>query len=345
MVQFLGKVTRAQAICQQMLAEDPDIINLQEVFADEAVEELTECLEDAGYFVINNQDAGLLTASKFPISSSYFEEYDSEHGVFGHGHDTWKKKGFLAAHVELEEGCLLTAINTHLDAGGDSESKCAKINQLIQMNNYLNTLDSDVPVFIGGDFNINAVDNNPMGWGFNDECFILLGSGEVSLGDIQNQSLFSLLNQVMDATPIHTLTGTTLGPTSLGGSSVLDYFLLANNSEFVTNLMIENLDVCENSNCWMVYADWDGIEFITCDEEEMLYNISIGYSAVPAAVGCVSDHSPVRTCFSYDCDGQPPAPPYTGGGNTNDDPPGPTNDCFPKCPPGEQCINGLCVPW
>lgn len=324
-------IARANEVCQRVLEEDPDVINLQEVFEEEARDALVSCLRAGGYRHIRHElDAGLLTASKFPITTTYFEEYESEHGWLGHGWDTHKSKGFLSTRIKLDSGCYLQNINTHTDAGEDCESAYARLNQLIQLNNYMSGVNSDIPILIGGDFNIDVHDDDVIDFCWNDEFRILVNDNEFPIEDLFSKNEFDLLKQIMDADPVHEIFGTSIAPTASAGQ-VLDYFLLRNNANNVTITSVENPDVCPTVECWEImqenqHYDYDDRSFVVCDEADMQYYVDTGeYYVVDSWTyeDCVSDHQPVKTCMTVEC---------------------PEPDPCDSCLPTEYCLNGICYP-
>ncbi len=382
-----GCIQDALAICTQIAEQMPDVVHLQEVFVDEAAEILQECLEGQGYNVqfddTNNQSfigtglgSGLMTASLLPMSNTQVVEFDNTTSIFNSGNDGAADKGFMINQIQLEPGCFITSINTHTDAGSDPASRCTRMLQFLQINEFIESAPGDIPMLLGGDFNLDANGGeelviseliqslNSMGGIFGSFLSKIIGGNCAELfehPEFQESYIgaleFGVLTQLVKGEPVHLISGDQLDPTASDGQ-VLDYFILSNMSDAITNLEIETLEPdCELT--WIV----DRFEFNPETGTDDLVSSTIYYSeeeALEAQEECnlsgfqfcsvwsievcdnPSDHEPVITCLDYNCMDQLTNNPNPDDGGS-DGPP--IFECKPPCDPGEEeCINGRCVP-
>lgn len=273
-------------ICEslQNMADSYDIILLQEVWQPDFTVALTACLTGSGFTDFkSNFRAGLLTASKFPIVDSYFEEYNAENGHLDCGGDEFADKGFLYTKIELESNCFAHVINTHLDAGSCQEDIEAKMSQLQQLSDYLDGLEQEAcgePIMIGGDMNVSYYFDRE------DICIWIYyppdGGNNIvyeNYEDIPHHHLFQVVEacygdndlykhmlEKLNVTASFDLAEVPEPPgTNSSESKVLDYFLFVNSS-------ISNLS---------------NITYNTINDDDGFNN--------------PSDHQPVETCYTYEC--------------------------------------------
>lgn len=346
----LSDAESAEAICERIIEENPDVLTLQEVWIE--LDELSECLEANGYSVVAGNDFspwgidpgeinfpwignisgfgalgqdGLLTVIRTDLLGNQdieeittFEEYIVDAGglLGGNGSavDEPADKGFLHTSLTLEDGCVIEFVNLHMDAGNESQDICARIFQLIQLNNFLEE-NTNGSVVIGGDFNINEFANREIP----DDCSHILA------GD---QDEYGTLLELFDGTPTHLVTQapTTLGPTSSGG--LLDYHIVTNyNSDEISINSVDHVFDCEPIFVVKIIAlnraeeTWyERSHRFSSRSEAEIFSVektselkSEGYNMVNTGIYTIldceenvedfSDHVPVRTCLTYECRG------------------------------------------
>lgn len=244
---------RAREVVYKVNAENIDIVNLQEVWEDVAISELNSVFSTYGYnYRVWNKNSGLYTASKYPILSSYFEEYIWDHGFIFDGGDVHKDKGFLAMDIAIPNSQTLKVINTHLDAGSDCEDKSVRLLQAYQLRDYLNGVTSSMPKLIGGDFNINAKSNGALGPCSNNERDAMVSDYGFNPAD-ESKSQFVLLKQILNISAVHQLLGKSLSNTTVSGSGAIDYFLTKHHSGKVTYQNIQVLDqIWQRNYCYNI---------------------------------------------------------------------------------------------
>ena len=348
---------RAEKICDRIITENVDVIILQEVWDREDQEFFEECLKESGYDVIFDEENsgeiggnGLVTIVRselIPVNSSIgrettFIEFECNTGAA----EAISDKGFLHTKITLEYGCEMDIFNTHLQAGSGNhfggdifnrpDRECVRFCQIDQMVQYING-NTCGPTLVGGDFNINIQE-----FAGDPGCFDMN----------EREELISLFNQVDGV-----LTNTISNPpsqvtgTSLTGGGILDFFVLANDNDNVVNITSETIGVFDCEESWVVKrvvsAGPSGsfirvvFEGETREEaEEFVANNQFSSQLfIEQIIDCaddefnaldLSDHLPVRTCLSYDC--QP-------------------NECDEEdpcqnviCPAYNICNNGVCEP-
>ena len=245
---------RARMIFNNINSQNIDIVNLQEIFEDEAIDELKLRFAAAGYSYRYNKGAGLFTASKFPIESKYFEEYDSEHGWLQDGWDAHKDKGFLSTKIRIANGDYIWNINTHLDAGSTCHDQYVRFNQLFQLRDYIDSRGTSIPVLVSGDFNINVNDNSAPGYCSNNETTQLINGNGLSVSDLTSKNDYELLKQILGTNPVHEILNTTLSPTKTSGSSVIDYFNATNYGGKINFNSTETWKHCDNNDLRVCYT-------------------------------------------------------------------------------------------
>lgn len=115
-----GEPGRAEQIGRAIQALETDLVCLQEVFAEENVEQIHDVLRDSHPHAARHANGaalrlshGLVILSRFPLSNSSFTEY----GATLPGERVFVRRGVLAATLTLPSGRLLRVIDTHTTAG------------------------------------------------------------------------------------------------------------------------------------------------------------------------------------------------------------------------------------
>lgn len=321
----------ALEICNQVLAQDPSVLTIQEAWDGDSAEILKECLEANGYCVSYNPGPhannifgsgalsalnadGLMTAVKKELGAcdemeqnSTFVEFECENGIINDDNDALADKGFLITEITMENGCTMNVINTHLDAGGSDDDQCARVCQIIQLNEYM--LENNCGVsLLGGDFNINALSEAEIA----EKCI-----EEFDLPEGQTE--FDILKFLFDGDPtmIHSQSPP-LNPTSLGGGGLIDFHMISNfDKSFIDITSVTNVDmVCTETfevryrggflNLKLKTATFatlaEAEDFVKNEEND---GIIIGPIRVCHRAEDISDHTPVETCLEYDCDAAP----------------------------------------
>lgn len=338
-------------ICEGLINMDSDVINLQEVWCESVKDAILSCLSSAGYTdFLYDSESGLLTISKLPLNDKQSIHFNSPEA----GADKLKNKGFLSSTIELEEDCDFNILNTHLQADigfleglvfGSTSQKWIRSIQLSQIKAFLNGLPNCTPSIIGGDFNI----------------------------DVESDE-FDRIVDILPGQPTFIISGDTYIPKTSDGGSTLDYFFLSNFSSYYSNL--SNTTVTSNCLEFFTIQKFNLFKvaiFNVEGEEEIIFNIGTYDTMAEAEAAkaqeegnnplplfsyyietenihvCTkrfdnpSDHNPIETCFTYDCEEQKKCnePPVII------DPPNYGENCIKDyhCLPGEQCINGHCIPF
>jgi endonuclease/exonuclease/phosphatase family metal-dependent hydrolase len=104
-------------------------------------------------------NSGLVTLSKFPILSYKLITFKNYRPYTS---DTLSEKGFLETVIDIN-GTKVCCINTHLQSSDHAEFDPIVLDQLQEIQDYLQTV--KIPYMIGGDFNIdvNVLHENYMG--------------------------------------------------------------------------------------------------------------------------------------------------------------------------------------
>jgi len=340
---------RALAICAYVDVHfdgAPDVMTFQEVFETDACNTLIDCMTSRGYGFNSgcSESTGLITFSKFEMTSETITFED----VIGHnvasGWDQFKDKGFTLSEIQLDEcDCKVQIINTHLNAGPSSNDQNIRILQMEAIDEIASeNSDPCQTLFFTGDFNFDT----------------------------------SIIPNGFDVIRANTLfgpAGVTPSPTSSSGT-VLDYVLVStDDSTNISNVTYQTHCGCRTfpDQCWWDVSisyyiennleipepheipSWDDYneiptEFLDCGDCITKHCVS-----VPTAF--LSDHRAVEACMTVSCDEDcstvPPVgdcdPPCEQGyfcfrGKCVEDIN--SNSCYPPCPENEQCIEGNCVP-
>ena len=251
---------RARKICERIVNDGSDVITLQEVWNDNEIRILGECLSEAGYEVVFvNRDNivnhilanhyitnglpngnGLITAVKkelIPNGSdvereSTFIEFNCESGF-----DSGADKGFIHTKITLEDGCEMDIFNTHLQAGTGDTRNCSRRCQIDQLTRYVEA-NTCGPSLIGGDFNVNIQE-------FADD--------EGCEGRNEREDLFDLFSRV-DGVSTYTLAQppTQVTGTSLNGGGTLDFHILANNENNIVEITTVTQPIFDCVESWTV---------------------------------------------------------------------------------------------
>ncbi|MCG8588913.1 MAG: endonuclease/exonuclease/phosphatase family protein, partial [Proteobacteria bacterium] len=153
---------RGAAIGAELARLAPDVVALQEVWADGFEAQLRRLLPAAGLANLwpeRGAPGGLLVASRLPIGSGRFERFAAR-GLpqrFWHG-DWWGEKGFLDLELETESGPI-RFLNTHLHARYDpihDEYRPHRMAQVVQLAAALRS--RALPLVAAGDFNVRDKD-------------------------------------------------------------------------------------------------------------------------------------------------------------------------------------------
>ncbi len=88
--------------------------------------------------------------------------WEACHGVFGYANDCLTPKGFMFARYEISGGVFVDIYDLHMDAGGADGDNEARIIQVEQLIDNINTFSAGQAVIVCGDFNMiydNVNDN------------------------------------------------------------------------------------------------------------------------------------------------------------------------------------------
>jgi endonuclease/exonuclease/phosphatase family metal-dependent hydrolase len=152
---------RLDVMINNILSIDADIVCLQEVFQVNYKYRIIESLinEYPYYVCCNNKDkdwidenSGLLTLSKYPITDSKFKKYNDRKW-----HDSYATKGVLATTIDI--GKELYVFNTHLQTMYNTKNSYIKIltKQLNEINSLITEYSKDNDrIILVGDLNING---------------------------------------------------------------------------------------------------------------------------------------------------------------------------------------------
>ncbi len=155
-IQKTNQKSRAKEIATCLLNQELDVICLQEVFYKKAKRIIIDSLKKIyPYYIVGNQgrflktSSGLITFSKYPISSSKFVEYKNKRGV-----EKFATKGVLKTDIRVGRDSI-SFYNTHMQSSDNKKSKLIRKRQLVQIKSiFSNNLNR---VFMG-DFNIRKQD-------------------------------------------------------------------------------------------------------------------------------------------------------------------------------------------
>ncbi|TDF42149.1 hypothetical protein EYS14_04765 [Alteromonadaceae bacterium M269] len=234
---------RAGSIAEKVIAENPDVVLLQEVEASDAINIIRTRLRSEGYIVTNDKGSGLLTATKFPIVNRYFEEYREKHGTLGDGGDAWVDKGFLSTTLAIN-GQHVNVINTHTDSKNDCEDSYTRMHQIYQFTDYLNTRPSNTPVLFGGDFNMNVNKTGKIGVCNNNEYYQVVNEYGFNPAYRTTKTEFQLFKLISGMDAVHEILNTSLSTTTVSNNnSVLDYFMAEHHQGDLTFQNIRTLDL------------------------------------------------------------------------------------------------------
>jgi endonuclease/exonuclease/phosphatase family metal-dependent hydrolase len=143
----------------------PDIVGLCEVWAKVSKDKFIEKLKDIlPYWCDDNTlhigyalASGLLILSRYPITWNKFFPFNRSDLT---GFDWNARKGFLAATVNVASNQQLMIILTHTNSGGffeaDSKEAKGRRNNLIQIQNWINSQPNYMPYILFGDLNLVA---------------------------------------------------------------------------------------------------------------------------------------------------------------------------------------------
>tara|TARA_B110000881_G_C18533339_1_gene494339 strand:+ start:590 stop:1378 length:789 start_codon:yes stop_codon:yes gene_type:complete len=161
------QIKRIPKIIDGIVAYNPNIIGLSEVFGKKHISIMKRILSKKGYTIISpncfrptigTTDSGLLLAIKsdnISIISSTFINF--EHNAFP---DNLAEKGFFIVRIkEKYTRQTLIIVITHLQAQYSSLPSIyekVQIKQLIQLSNYIKYFQHNNQYIIMGDFNINV---------------------------------------------------------------------------------------------------------------------------------------------------------------------------------------------
>ncbi len=158
---------RFQIIPSKLSQSNSDIICLQETFHPNLRKQIINNLHHEYYMSMNckcNMDiipfikkdcyGGLITLSKYPITTQYFFKYpiNNKTSLI----ETIGGKGFLFSVIDL--GYMkMNVINTHLYAGNDTESENRRLEQIVFMHQIIKTIPeyNQYPTLLLGDLNFN----------------------------------------------------------------------------------------------------------------------------------------------------------------------------------------------
>ncbi len=157
-----GQLERTQAIAEVLLAEDYDIIGLQEVFDKKSRVKLINLLSEKyphsvgpGKRGVFRQSSGLMVFSKHPILKSELIKY-SDAAVA----DKLARKGALFVELEVN-GQIVQVINTHAQSRVEKRFQRIRNCQYCELDGQLINphLKPGVPQLILGDMNTDKADS------------------------------------------------------------------------------------------------------------------------------------------------------------------------------------------
>lgn len=171
-----GPARRMRAIGE--LTNEYDVVLLQETFANRGVL-LTQSVH--GIVVVGNGakfplwpilapfcgscGAGLTALLRYPserLVAKDREPFGVCAGWLGGANDCFANKGFIRLRARLRDGVQVDFYDLHLDAGRDDASGRARDLQLVKLEGWIWDHSRDVPVVIGGDFNMRDDDRDDM---------------------------------------------------------------------------------------------------------------------------------------------------------------------------------------
>jgi len=162
---------RAKQLAEDILAHDPDVVCIQELFRKGSQKIVRDHLkEELPYFYIDTScgkyiigvNSGLAIFSRYPISNQSLYRYKVYRGV-----ENWAEKGVMHVTVDFEDTSV-EVFTTHLQTGLGAEPCICKYfdrnqyssDQLkeMQVNELINQAKKyeGNPMIIAGDFNIRA---------------------------------------------------------------------------------------------------------------------------------------------------------------------------------------------
>jgi len=153
-----NKVARAKLITKHLLANDYDIIAIQEAFKKRVYKHFLKKLGKKYPYssgkppksktlpVITN--SGLMIFSKFPITKQQIEYFETSRGT-----DRLSSKGALITSIDVD-GREFEFVVSHMQAGGEDKAWIRR-KQFDRINRVLSERDFKTPIIIVGDLNID----------------------------------------------------------------------------------------------------------------------------------------------------------------------------------------------
>jgi len=152
---------RMGEIVKRIARLSPDIVCLQEAWADSTRSYFAQHLARAGYPNSYFPDeepglkisSGLMVLSKWPVSQKYFSQFSA-----GIGSDGWATKGWIEATIKNSTGVLAHLFVTHTQSEDDLKSQKARQRQFEQLIAEVRKRSGKYgaadPVICCGDFNV-----------------------------------------------------------------------------------------------------------------------------------------------------------------------------------------------
>ena len=111
-------------------------------------------ISDKSKTVFNSTGLSILLNKSIDVIKYEVMNFTHCNGIFFNGNDCLASKGFIFARINLS-GNLLDIYNTHLDAGSSKKDQSVRRLQLNELYEYIKNKNSNYPLIITGDFNIN----------------------------------------------------------------------------------------------------------------------------------------------------------------------------------------------
>ena len=138
--------------------KDFDILTLQEnwSYRNKFLEKIKRfnSILDKSKNIFNSTGLTILFNKSINIVEHEIINFSHCNGYFLNGSDCLASKGFIFARINLS-GNFLDIYNTHLDAGNCKKDQSARTLQLSELQKYIKNKNSNYPIIITGDFNID----------------------------------------------------------------------------------------------------------------------------------------------------------------------------------------------
>lgn len=163
----VGLNNRFQKISEKLVADNYDIVCLQECFSKRFRKKVLSELGDRYYYasdyrkdrrsflgITNDQYGGLMTFSKYPIVDEHFYPYP--HSKKMKKTEQIGRKGFLVSKIITPDSDTLCVINTHLYAGANYKDEAFRYIQITHMDSVLRADGyTEYTCILQGDINVD----------------------------------------------------------------------------------------------------------------------------------------------------------------------------------------------